>query len=34
MKLTGAVESDFNVLKCTILSQSENALTIFDKYNK
>ncbi len=34
MKLTGAVEGNFNVLKCTLLSQSEDALTVFDKYNK
>lgn len=34
MKLTGAVEGDFNVLKCTLVSQSKDAQHVYDKYNK
>ncbi|WP_312042831.1 T6SS amidase immunity protein Tai4 family protein [Erwinia sp.] len=34
MKLSGADKSNLNMMKCTLLAQSQDAMEIFEKYNK
>ncbi|NEG62567.1 hypothetical protein GQQ23_09495 [Pantoea agglomerans] len=34
MNLTGSVTGNFNMMKCTLLSQSQDAKTLYNKYKK
>jgi hypothetical protein len=34
MNITGSIAGNFNMLKCTLLSQSEDAKAIYNKYKK
>lgn len=33
MDLTGSVKGSFNMMKCTLLSQSQDAKTVYNKYS-